>query len=92
MNALIPVETANPAKPIAAAALIDVNAKLAFLQRASARFILVELNEIDIEQGFDELIPAFLEILFPRPVNGAEAHWDYPGWRQAAIEYHERLQ
>ena len=89
MNAPIPVAPANTAKPIAAAALIDLDAKLAFLQRASARFILVELNEIDIEQGFDELIAPFLEIIFRRPQNVAEAYWDSPSWHEAAHEYRE---
>jgi len=89
MNAPFPAETANTAKPIADKALTDIDARLAFLQRTSVRCILVELNEINIERGFDELIMPFLEIVFPQPQNDAEAHWDSPSWRQAALEYHE---
>jgi hypothetical protein len=89
MNAPFPAETASTAEPVADKALIDLDARLAFLQRASARCALVELNEIDIERGFDELIAPFFEIVFPRPQNDAEAYWDIPSWRQAAIEYHQ---
>ena len=89
MNAPFSTETMHSAKPIADNALTDKDTRLAFLQRASARCVLVELNEIDIRQGFDELIAPFLEIVFPRPVNEAEAYWDHPGWRQAAIEHED---
>src|SRR5262245_12177683 len=89
MNAPFPAETANTAEPIADEALTDVDARLSFLQRASARCVLTELNEIDIAQGFDELIAPFLQIIFPRPQNDAEAYWDSPGWAKAAREYHE---
>ena len=89
MNAPFPAETANTAEPVADKALTDIDARLAFLQRASARCALVELNEIDLERGFDELIPAFIQIVFPRLQNEAEAHWDSPSWHDAAREYHE---
>jgi hypothetical protein len=89
MNALIEAQTANTAEPTADEAPTNTDARLAFLQRASARCALVELNEIDIERGFDELIAPFFEIVFPRPQNDAEAYWDIPSWRQAAIEYHQ---
>jgi hypothetical protein len=88
MNAPFPMETANTAEPMAAA-LTDIDARLAFLQRASARCVLVELNEIDIEQGFDDLVVPLLDIIFPRFQNDAVAYWDSPSWRQAAIEYHK---
>ena len=89
MNAPFPAETANTAKSITETALTDIDARLAFLQRASARCVLVELNEIDIEPGFEDLVPAFLEIVFPRPEYDADAYWDSPSWQAAAREYHE---
>jgi hypothetical protein len=33
-----------------------IDAKLVFLERASARLILVEAGELDLDQAFDELI------------------------------------
>ena len=89
MNVPFRAETTHRAEPIADEVLTDIDARLAFLQRASARCFLVELNEIDIAQGFDELVGPFLEIIFPRPQNDAEAYWASPSWHNAAREYHE---
>ena len=89
MNAPFPAKTTHSAEPIADKPLIEVDARLALLERAATRCMLVELREIDLEQGFDELIGPLLEIIYVRPQNDADAHWDSPSWRQAALEYHE---
>ena len=39
-----------------------VDPRLAFLARASARLILVEVGEMDLDTAFAELVPAFREI------------------------------
>ena len=66
MNALMPAEAAKNVELILDAALIDADAKLAFLQRASARCTLVELGEIALHIAFDELVEPFSEIFgFP---------------------------
>jgi hypothetical protein len=65
-----------------------IDERLGFLARASALHHLVELNEIDVDQAFDDLVTPFLEIVFPRPENSAETYWDSTRWREAAAEYH----
>jgi hypothetical protein len=42
-----------------------VDPRLAFLARASARLILVEVGEMDLDTAFAELVPAFREITAP---------------------------
>ena len=58
-----------------------------FLGRAAARDVLYRAGEISLDDAFDDLISPFLEIVFPLPVNKAEAAWDAPGWSEAAKEY-----
>jgi hypothetical protein len=46
---------------------IDIDARLGFLQLASARYILVELNELPLETAFGDLVEQFSEIVgFPQ--------------------------
>jgi hypothetical protein len=66
MNALFPVETANTTELLTDRALVDIDAKLAFLQRASALCTLVELNELPLDTAFGNLVGPFSEIVgFP---------------------------
>jgi hypothetical protein len=69
--------------------LVSVTAdpREAFLVRAAAREILYHAGELDLDEAFDGLVESFLEIVFPRPLNHAEAHWDSPGCSKAAHEY-----
>jgi hypothetical protein len=41
----------------------QVDPRLALLARASARELLVDAGELTIDEAFDGLVPAFLEIL-----------------------------
>jgi hypothetical protein len=67
MNALLRAETANTAEPIANEALIETDARLAFLQQASARCTLVELNELPLDTAFGDLVEPFSNIVgFPQ--------------------------
>jgi hypothetical protein len=40
----------------------QVDARLAFLLRASVRFDLIELGEMGLDEAFDGLVPAFHSI------------------------------
>jgi len=42
---------------------LQANPRLVFLARASARELLVDAGELTIDEAFDGLVPAFLEIL-----------------------------
>jgi hypothetical protein len=42
-----------------------VDPRLAFLARASARWLLVETGEMDLPTAFGELVPAFRELTGP---------------------------
>jgi hypothetical protein len=63
MNALIPAQSANTAEPITDEALTDLDARLAFLQQASARCTLVELNELPLDTAFGDLVEPFSNIV-----------------------------
>jgi hypothetical protein len=45
--------------------MIMVDPRLAFLARASARLVLVECGEMDLETAFADLVPTFREITAP---------------------------
>ena|SRR5215510_8044356 len=65
MNAPFTAETANTAEPVADEALTDLDAKLAFLQRASALCLLVERDQLSIDEAFPGLIEPFMAIMGP---------------------------
>jgi hypothetical protein len=67
---------------------VAIDPREAFLGRAAAREVLYQAGHVSLEDGFDDLISPFLEIVFPRPLNRAEAAWDHPGWSESAREYH----
>lgn len=68
---------------------VEVDPRLGFLGRAAVRHMMVEAGEMSVAEAFDGLVEPFLDIVFPRPKNEAEAHWDSPGWADAAREYAE---
>jgi hypothetical protein len=66
MNALLLAETAITAELDTDKAPIGIDARLALLERASARYILVQLNELPLEIAFGDLVEQFSEIVgFP---------------------------
>jgi hypothetical protein len=81
----------SPATPLPAAVIAAPDEIEAFLARAGALDRLVQLGELEPDDAFDALIDRFLEIVFPIPENPAEAFWNGPSWRAAAIWYREEL-
>jgi len=66
-----------------------VDPRLAFLARASARWLLVEAGEMDLGIAFAELVPVFREITAPCTCDSEMlSHWQQldrgrsPRWRQ----------
>jgi hypothetical protein len=67
MNAPFPAETADAAELVADKALIDLDARFAFLQRAAVRCSLVECGALSLDEGVGELIEPFMAIVSPPP-------------------------
>src|SRR5262245_1804871 len=64
-----------------------IDGRHALLAQAGALDVLVARGEIALDDASEEIVPGFLEVVFPRPKNPAEAYWDAPSWHEAAIWY-----
>jgi hypothetical protein len=55
--------------PIAPASLVSddkpdfLDPRFVFLERASARFDMVQINEMELDEAFEGLVPAFKELI-----------------------------
>jgi hypothetical protein len=65
MNVLLSSRATEPAM-VQSNDLVEIDPRLAFLQQASARCTLVEMNELPLDTAFGGLIEAFSQIVgFP---------------------------